>query len=146
MSFLNFSENLFAVIWNTPEELEISKIDFTEAIELEHIRVKCFKRNSPGGSVKLQLKSENGAIICESNTVNLSDIQQNFLGLVRFDFNRNNIQLGKYRLVALVQGNYLRVSYGFFFSMIYDFPVRIYTNTKKHFDEHSIAIEVFGRK
>lgn len=146
MSFLNFSENLFAVIWNTPEALEISDIEFTEAMELEHIRVKCFKRNSPSGSVKLQLKSANGAIICESNTINLSDIQQNFLGLIRFDFNRNNVQVGKYRLSALIHGPYVRVSYGLFFSMIYDFPVRIYTNAKKHFDEHSIAIEIFGRK
>lgn len=145
MSLLNFSNNLFSIIWNTSEELPISNIEITDNLELEHIRVKCYKRNSPGGAVTLRLYNSSGAIVCESNTIQLSEITSNFLGLIRFDFQRNNIQAGNYILKAEISGPYLRFSYGLFFSMIYDFPVKIYSNTKKHFDEHSIAIEVFGR-
>lgn len=145
MSFLNFSENQFSVIWNTSEPIAISNLQITEKLELEHIRVKCYKRNAPAGSVKLQLFTNAGNLICESNTIQLSSIDANFIGFVRFDFQRNNIQIGDYVLKAVLSG-YSRLADFNFFSMIYDFPVKIYPNAKKHFDEHSIAIEIFGRK
>lgn len=144
MSFLNFSENQFALIWNLSESLNISSLEITNKIELEHIRAKIFKKGSPSGKIKLQIFTTRGNLICESSEVNFSDILSNFIGFIRFDFQRNNLQIGNYIVKASIS-DYTRDGESNFFSMLYDFPVKIYPNSKKHFDEHSIAIEIFGR-
>lgn len=146
MSFLNFSENLFALIWNTSETLVISKLEITEKLILEHIRVRTYIKCAVTGSVKLEVyKYGSTTKLFESNLVNIQDIGADFLGNVRFDFGSNNMALGIYEVKASVSG-YTRNADTSYFSLLYDFPVKIYPNVNTHFDEHSIAIEVFGKK
>lgn len=55
---------------------------------LEAIRLHIYKHNTPTGSLKVQIRTENG-LVAESGLVQISDISNSnfFHGMVRFDIN-----------------------------------------------------------
>lgn len=145
MSILNFSEYLYVRVFNADESVKISTMNF-EKCELAHIRMKVFLMGTlASGSIKLVVypKNNTSTRICESSIVNLVDVGANFLGFIRFDFQKTNMTQGEYDVYAVLSG-YTR---GFdlkYFSLVYDFPIPVYDNGGVYFNNHPIALEAFG--
>lgn len=143
MSVFNFPENQFVRIFNENEKVKISTISINSC-EIGNVRMKVFlKGNRSSEKLKLIFCPKGiTTSLFESDEVNLSSIAPNFYGLVRFDFQRNNIAQGEYDIYAEVL-SYSRNGNTDYVSLVYDFPVAIYDNSEQNFDGHPIALEVF---
>jgi len=109
------------------------------------MRIMVYNQGANSGTIKLigYPAGNDDLPICESNTINLSDITENFLGFVRFDFNRENIHKDYVLDIHAVISGYTRNGEVSYFSMIFDYPNPIYDNLGTSFINHPIAIEEF---
>lgn len=148
MSVLNFPENQFIRIFGESEYLKIATHNISG--ELAHMRMKIFKKGSPTGKIRIKilptgniyLPYNNSEPMAVSEWVELSSIDSDFYGLIRFDFQRNNVSNSLSELwVELV--DYTRDGIDNYFAMVFDFPNCVYDNGGTYFNQHPIAIEDF---
>lgn len=139
---------MFSYIFGGAEEKLCGRISLRNSGELSNIRLMCFNFGpsvvGETAQIKIYPANKKTGIFTQSNAVDLTLLEQNFVGLLRFDFSR--IQIRK----NLVYDFYLSLS-GYsrndtrFFSVIYDYPNPTYelsTETNKFLD-HPIKHEVF---
>lgn len=145
MSIYNFSKDVFCRINNENETFDAS-IMLLPAGEISKLRFKVYKKGPVSGSVVVKIFPNNSSVaIATSAPVALSSIQDNFFGFISFDFNRENISNGYYRIEVSVSG-YNGSSSGDFMSFIYDYPVGIYSDDLGGPLTNPLAIEVFYYK
>lgn len=150
MAIKNFPENQFVRIFGESERLMISKQVLT-AGELSNMRVKIFSKGENSGQARLIVYPQDNIYIPEnlaqpvaiSSWVDLQEIDKDFYGLIRFDFQRNNISSANYE-VYFELINYTREEYENYFSLVFDFPIPIYGERTNYFNQAPIAIEVFN--
>lgn len=150
MAIKNFPENQFIRIFGESERLMISKQVLT-AGELSNMRVKIYSKGENSGQVRLIVYPQDNIYVPEnlaqpvaiSSWVDLQEIDKDFYGLIRFDFQRNNISSANYE-VYFELINYTREEYDNYFSLVFDFPIPIYGERTNYFNQAPIAIEVFN--
>lgn len=150
MAIKNFPENQFIRIFGESERLMISKQVLT-AGELSNMRVKIFSKGENSGQARLIVYPQDNIYVPEnlaqpvaiSSWVDLQEIDKDFYGLIRFDFQRNNISSANYE-VYFELINYTREEYENYFSLVFDFPIPIYGERTNYFNQAPIAIEVFN--
>lgn len=131
MSIKNFSENLFARISGESETVKIATHEILTGGEIGNMRMMIYKQGNPGGTIKIVCYHRGNVAnpVCQSNTVSFSGITENFLGFLRFDFNRENIYQNSVLDIYAVISGYSRNGDTDYFSMIFDFPSPIYDNS-----------------
>lgn len=142
MSIYNFSKDIFCRISNEDEIFDASLM-LLPVGEISNLRFKVYKKGPVSGSVVVKIFPNNSNVaIATSAPVALSSIQDNFLGFILFDFNRENISNGYYRIEVNVSG-YNGNSSGNFMSFLYDYPIGIYSDDLGGPLANPLAIEVF---
>ncbi len=150
MAIKNFPENQFIRIFGENEKLMISK-QVLSSCELSNMRVKIYSKGLNQGKVRLIVYPQDNIYVPDnlaqpvamSNWLDLSLIESDFYGLVKFDFNRENISSGNFEIYFELT-DYTRNSYDDYFSLVFDFPLPVYGSRKDYFNQAPIAIEVFS--
>lgn len=77
-------------------------------VEVGAVRPHLYLHNIPAGSLKMQILTEDGTLLSESNTVAISSITASpeFHGYVRFDISANLKKDNLYRFLLLATGGY----------------------------------------
>lgn len=145
MSFLNFSEYLFVRISNESETVKIATHEIVTGGELGNMRVMVYLKGSVSGNIQLKIYPKDNASvpICSSNIVDISTIGSDFLGFVRFDFQRENFPNGAQFDIFADVTSYTRSGEVSYLSLVFDFPCPVYDNSEASFIDHPIAIEDF---
>lgn len=154
MAFKDFSENLFVRAIDTGETINLGGFTVANDIELQHLRVKIYIEDvtALGGSetyvVKAFGQSDFTNELFTSSTMNVSDITNigtdNWLGFVRVDFNRQNMNASTEYYFSIEFSNYTRNGELFFIAGVFDFPFPVYDNSETAFNRHPIATQIFG--
>lgn len=150
MAIKNFPENQFIRIFGENEKLMISK-QVLSSCELSNMRVKIYSKGLNHGKARLIIYPQDNIYVPDnlaqpaaiSNWLDLYLIESNFYGLVKFDFNRENISSGNFEIYFELT-DYTRNSYDDYFSLVFDFPLPVYGSRKDYFNQAPIAIEVFS--
>jgi len=134
MSFLNFSQRLMVQVVDTGEKLDLGAIRPSKSGELQHVRVAMAAFGDMQGSVSarvgLHLSNDFTAAYALSNAFFLTSVEARlagtptdyWLGEIRFDFARPNINKNiTYRLSLQLTG-YTRSGETFWVGAIRDYP------------------------
>lgn len=129
MSIYNFSRDQYVRIFGEDEVVKISTHGLPSC-ELGNMRVRVYsKGTNTGAKIKLIIfpKDNTSTSVATSDEVLITDLGTNFLGFVRFDFSKENISIGEYDIYAKIS-SYTRNGDVDFFSLLYDFPIQIYSD------------------
>lgn len=152
MAFNDFNEDVYVKTADTGEEVRLGSFKLQEAGELEHIRVWFFGEGMSSitnETIKLKVYSnyatDSSTLMFESSESALTDIGATgdyWLGFLRCDFNRQNLNPNlTYYLNATFQ-NYTRGTT--VFGLCYDYPYPWYTTAgATNFYEENIAFQIF---
>lgn len=156
MAFLDFSEDQYVKYVDTGERIRMGGFQVAEAIELQYIRTTLIIEEALPTNEELVIEihgeQTGNSKIFESDPISLSAIDdastlaagKTFIGWVRADFGRQNLNPNiTYYAIARFD-NYTRVVGGFSLALAYDFPFPIYDNGQSIFYNHSIAMQIFG--
>jgi len=136
MAFKNFPDELAVRTINTGEEVHLGSINTSVDQELGAIYLTMFKHGAHAGTeqFKLNLYSDptrTGTPI-SSNTISVSDItsmvSSDWMGRIRYDFARENINLNTTYEVTIQPVMYTRSANSFYFSAVLDWPVNTNLN------------------
>jgi hypothetical protein len=149
--FNNFQD--VSVLQNDSDIMKLALLLPTESFQLQYIMAKVYLQGSfTNESLKLRLHSSDNynLILAESNSVNLDNSGTNYLGWIRFDFNRQELFSGfTYHLTAVSNG-YTRNGDILYISFVHDWPIRFYSSTNIAYTSipsaYPKALQVFGRQ
>lgn len=152
MAFLQFPDTHLIKTIDTAETIEIGKFKMVDHQEFRYVRVLLYQNGTPGGTENMQMRLHTGddltAVYATSNTVQLSAVTDN-LSLVRFDFERPNINKNLTYTVSMVVNNYTRNADTYYLGVSYDFPNSTYstiTASEDNYTSHPLKMELFGFK
>lgn len=142
-----------SVLANDVDVMNLALLLPTENFQLQYIMAKVFLQGSfLNESLKLRLHSSDNynLVLAESNLVNLENAGINFMGWVRFDFNRQELYSGlTYHLTAVSNG-YTRNADIKYISFVHDWPIRFYSSTNIVYTSipsaYPKALQIFGRQ
>jgi hypothetical protein len=160
MAFGQFSEQQVVKTIDTGEEILVGAFKLPAQQELKHIRLGIYINgvSSMGGSETMQLKINSDPLgtktIFSSDVISINSTtiptlgSTNWLGLVRFDFERQSINPNITYYPSLVVNNYTRNADTYYISGRYDFPAPAYpdliTGNPNNFTDHPIIMQIFG--
>ena len=151
MSFEQFADLQYVKTIDISEEPRMGSFNVVNDLELQYIRVLLFISGSTVGNERIRLKiyGDMGSnnILYTSNWSNINDISglsTYWLGYIRVDFNRENINKDTDYYVRAELDNYTRNGDTFFIGLCHDFPFPIYDNGQDLFYEHPLAMQIFG--
>jgi hypothetical protein len=152
VSFTSFASNLYAISLDQVNEAQ-SMGSFQETLsgELKYIRSAIYIENvsSLGGSERMRIKiysdSSLTGLLYTSEWSNISSITNlgstNWLGWIRFDFNKENINKNLIYYAKIETDNYTSG-----ISVLYDFPFAVYDNGEDIFQNRPIMLQIFTYK
>lgn len=153
MAYLKFPSILKIKTADTSEIVNLGKYKVNQNEEIAYARPGIYVHGTPGGSETLQLRIHTGddltAVYASSNTVSLSGFTTDYnLGVIRFDFNRQNINKNLFYTHSIVINNYTRNADTFYIGFIMDFPDvnKIYSSVSNPTDGEPAALQLFGYK
>ena len=144
MAFKDFAETQFIQALDTGVDERMGGFTPVKNAELKHVRIFLYIQgvSSLGGSEKIRcvMHAElvNDSPVYTSSFSNISDITNlgstNWLGFVRIDFNRENLNKNITYFPRIETSNYTRSGDAFFLGLSYDFPSPVYAgNTVIHY-------------
>lgn len=138
MAFLQFSNILVANVFETNETIEVAQFNPDNDGELKYIRCQLHVHgNLPGGTEKIRckigLKDDESNPYATSDWVDMADFDDSsgandWLGWVRFDFARQNINNQQTYYIWLETANYTRNGTTFYVACMFDYPYPVYSN------------------
>ena len=155
MSFTDFAETQYIKSIDTSETPRMGSFKVATSGELKYMRVKLYVNGTLGGSEQIRLNICGDAActsaLITSDWSDISDIVDedgvattgNWLGWVRIDFSRENINKNITYYVSAEFNNYTRNAETFWLGLSYDFPYSIYDNSESLFYNHPLAMEIF---
>ena len=156
MAYQDFADEQYFKTIDTSETPVMGTFQTADNIELQYIQVIIWIQDvtALGGSeqIRLNIYSEDTytALLYQSNWRSISDItnlgSQNWTGLLRIDFNRENINKNLTYYVRAELQNYTRNADDFWIGLSHDFPFPIYDNGESKFFDHPLAMEIHGYK
>lgn len=148
MSFENFpSELYFRVI---DGETEIGTMSPNELLEISNIRLMIYIHGTLAGSEQLRINiySVNDVLKIQGDYLDISDIANlatDWIGSLRFDFNREVLTAGETYTLKIESNNYTRNGDTLYIAAGYDWPLNTYT-TVEGAPNYGIHQELFGYK
>lgn len=155
MGFLDFAETQYIKTIDTGEQPRMGTFKVTQNSELKYMRVKPYIQGTLVGTEKIRLKIYSDttftSLLYTSSWSNLYEVVDengdvatgDWLGIIRIDFNRENLNKNiTYYVVAELTG-YTRNADTFYIGLSYDFPFPIYDNGQSLYYNHPIAFEIF---
>lgn len=157
MSFRHFSEYQYIRAMDTGEMIKLGGFKLGTSHEIGHMRVLLFINGTLGGSEQLRVNiysnrgqskkifhsswsSLNNTIENENGTI----ISGNWLGLLRFDFDRQNINKNFYYYASVESNSYTRNGNTFYLGFAHDYPFPRYSTGANAAYESNLAFEIFG--
>lgn len=157
MAFRHFSEYQYIKVMDTSELIKLGGFKLSSSNEISAIRVLTFINGTLGGSEQLRINiysdvghskkifhsnwtSLNGTISDENGTI----ITGNWFGLLRFDFNRENINKNIFYYASVESQSYNRNGDTFYLGFAHDYPYSRYSQGANAAYEANIAFEIFG--
>lgn len=134
MAITQFYEDLFVKTIDTSETPNCGSFTFTNDMELSNVQLMLFINGTLGGSetATIKLQSQNNNDMYTSTTLNLASqlsseesVTGDWLGYVKFDFDREHINSSFTYNVELSFSNYTRNGDTFYISFVYDWPYTI---------------------
>lgn len=153
MAFKDFSQDQFVKSLDTGEEGRMGSFTTSVNGELDAVRVLIYIEgvSSLGGTEQIRCKMHGEATfsspIYTSSFSNISDIPNlgstNWIGYIRMDFNRENLNQNITYFPTVELQNYTRSGDTFFIGLSYDFPSPIY-GTGSVFYRNPLAMQWFN--
>ena len=136
MSVLNFADNPTILIVDTSTEVYLGSVNVANNQEIQYIVLDMYKKGSHATTEQFRLKlythEDRTTAVATSDTRDVSDItsmtSSGWKGRVRFDFNRQNLNVASTYYVTLDPVTYTRNSDTFYFSAVLDHPSAVNTN------------------
>lgn len=148
MGFKDFPTPLRVKVAETSEEVECGSFSMGEHIELRHCRITLLKVGSAGGSEQLRLNiytdEDYERRLYQSDWLELSDIEgltTNWLGRVRFDFDRLHLNKDHTYYAAVESQSYTRDGEDFYIGFILDWPLQINSHAG---DDYALKMAFYG--
>jgi len=136
MSFNNFASIQGFVVLETGLKQKLGIATIPHELELSHIVLTLYKHGANVGSEQLRINlyanDRYDSPFKSSGWVSIADIEDlstNWLGWLRFDFERRNISLNQVVYVEIESQNYTRNADTFYLGIGLDDPVRFNTIT-----------------
>lgn len=151
MAYSNFFEGKVVNVFDSNETNELGQFQPGANGELGHIRCELFVHGTLSGServrCKISLTSDDTAPYATSDWVTCStfddsDGSNDWLGWVRFDFNRENINNNETYYIWLESDSYTRNADTFYIGTVFDSPYATYTDDTDH-SESTYAFQWF---
>lgn len=122
-----------------------------EDMELAHIRLWIYIHGTYGGSetLKINLYSQNDVLLHQSDASTLSEISNigaNWLGWLRFDFNRENVKSGTEFKIKVASTNYARNGDTYYIGIGFDWSDPALTNVANSGINYGIYAPMYGYK
>ena len=154
MAFLDFASTQYVRTIDTSEELRIGSFQTQDNFELSYIRLTAYiegldKISSEKVGIKIYSDDTYKHVIATSTAMSLSDIVgtgSRWLGWIRVDFNRENINKKLIYYPVVYTQNYTLDPVNVTLAFAYDFPYPIYDNSENLFYNHPLQHSVFGYK
>lgn len=155
MAFKDFANVQYIKTIDTGEAPRMGTFQVAVNGELQYMRVKPYIKGTLSGTEKIRLKiysdSAFSSLLYTSSWSNIYDVLDedgsavtgDWIGWIRVDFNRENINKNMaYYVVAELTG-YTRNADDFYIGLAHDFPFPIYDNGESLFYNHPLAFEIF---
>lgn len=157
MAIKQFSEYQYIKVMDTAEIVKLGGFQLSTSNELKYIRVLTFINGTLGGSENLRINIYGDAghskKIFSSNWINLNNqienelgaiVTGNWFGLLRFDFERQNINKNIRYYASVESNSYTRNGDTFYIGFSHDYPFPRYSSGANAAYESNIAFEIFG--
>lgn len=156
MAFKDFANNQFIRSFDTDEIVRMGSFSTVSSLELSSVRVLAFVKGTLAGNERIRLKIFTdpafSKLLHTSQWSNLSGITGegdvsltgDFLGMVRVDFNRQNINKTIVYYVACEISDYTPIGDTFFVGLSHDFPSPRYAGAVQKYYQTNLAFEIFG--
>lgn len=154
MSFVDFSKVQYIKTTDTSEEIRIGSFKTVNSLELKYIRLTIVIKGLTNilGEIAIKIFSDPGytSLLYISDYSDLSDIEiintsnDQWIGWIRIDFNRENINNKLTYYPTIVTRNYTRTANDYYIGFAYDFPYPIYDNGESKFYRHPLQMQIFG--
>ena len=155
MAYGQFNENLYLFAFDTDTTNHLGSFKTARNEELAHIRVNLCVYNQAGlgGSERIRTivygdpKYSNA--LYTSDWADIADIDgltddHSWIGWVRTDFNRKNINKGITYYLSCQFDNYTRNGDTFYMGLFYDYPYPVYDAGEDLFFDNCLAFQIFG--
>lgn len=155
MAFKDFADVQYIKTVDTGESPRLGSLTAASNGELAHIRVKLYINGTLNGSEQIRLKvysdSAFQSLLYTSKWSNINQvIDENgnavtgdWIGWIRIDFNRENVNNKFPYYIEAEFANYTRNFDTFYLGLAHDFPFPIYDNGEPLFYNHPLAMELF---
>ena len=148
MSITQFPRDLYIKTADTSEEVQLGSFSPAANMELDSIKVWLHIKGTPGGSETIQIKiygdSAYSNLVYTSTAHALSGITAiDFLGWIKCDFNRENLNKNTTYYPAVVLGNYTRNADTYYIGFVHDWPDGTY-HTTTDINTAPLATQWFG--
>jgi len=151
MAFQDFAADQYIKTVDTGEEIRVGSFQTIKNLELKYIRLTIYIDGAipTNEQVRVNIYSDIGTTskIFSSEWSNLSEINgvsSRWLGWVRTDFDRQNINKELIYYPTIELNNYTRVPGSYYIGFCYDFPFPIYDNSEDLFYNHPLQMQLFG--
>lgn len=155
MSFEQFADLQYVKTFDDGEQVRMGEFQVQNNAELGNIRVLLYINEALNlaGTEQLQMKIYSDpsfqSLIYTSSLANLADITnlptlaaKGWLGWLRMDFNRENLNKNIKYYPTITISNYTRAG-SFYCGVAHDFPFPVYENGETEFFKHPIAMQIF---
>ena len=154
MAFFDFAETQYIKTVDTGEEIRVGSFKTAENLELQYMRPTIYITGTTlvtDERIRVNIYSERtySAILYQSSWSNISEIsglmvKDRWIGWIRVDFNRENINKNITYYPTIELDNYTRDGQNFFIGFAHDFPFPIYDNGASLFYRHPLQAQYFG--
>lgn len=155
MAFADFAETQYVKTVDTGETPRLGAFSTAENGELKYMRVKLYIKGTLSGSEQIRLKiygdSSFSSLLYTSSWSSISNVTDengaavtgDWIGVIRTDFNNENINQNMTYYLEAEFANYTRNSDSFYIGLLYDFPFPVFDNNEPLFYNHPLAFEIF---
>jgi hypothetical protein len=145
MSIKDFAKNLYMKTFDTNETNLMGSFKALKNGELKYVRALLYVHGALAGTEKVRIKIYSDSLY--ENLLYVSDwspLQDTeWLGWLRFDFHRENINKNiEYWIAAEITG-YTRNADLMYVAQSFDFPWPVYENGEDYFYNHPLAFQLF---
>lgn len=141
MAFNQFFEGKVVNVFASNETIELGRFQPLTNHELGHIRAEILVHGNLSGGERLRMKigltSDDTAPYATSDwvvasTFDDSDGSNDWIGWVRFDFDRENVNKNENYFVWIETDSYTRVADTFYLATVFDSPFPTYADDSDH--------------
>lgn len=149
MAFLDFPDTLKVKTFDDDEEVAAGAFTFPDHMEIAHARLVVYKHGSHAGTERLRVNiysdSAYSNLMHQSDWSEIADIDgidaiDYWIGWLRFDFDREHVNLNYTYYIAVEIDGYTRDSDAYYIAGVLDWPLEHMT----HVADQGLALVFYG--